>query len=334
VKFLLKVVGYFLASLVALVLCAWLFIELTWKKNYAKLQLPEIHASSDPGVIAQGDYLVHAVSHCSICHEPAEQFKALQPGSTDPGGADLIGGHEWQAGPFGTFHAANITPDSETGIGGLSDGELARVIRQGVRKDGSQAVFMSFVVGPMADEDLTAIISYLRTLPPMKHDNPKDELGLAGKLVMKLFEPRSDPAPQWAPPGGISIERGRYLANGPAWCVGCHTAADPFKGMKFTGAPLSGNPEAEPDPTDPDFEFVEPNLTPDPETGHITQWTEDAFVARFKVGAVFKGTKMPWPNFAHMTEDDVRSIFRYLRSLPPTKNYIGPTRRPKGGKAQ
>lgn len=319
-----KIVGYVLGGLLGLVICAWLYLELTWQKNYTSLPLPNITASKDPEVIARGDYLVHAVAHCSICHQPAEGLKA-----GNAGGTDLVGGFEWEAGPFGNFYAANITSDLQTGIGALSDGEVARIIRHGVRKDGSQAAFMSFAVGPMADEDLMAVISYLRTLPAINHSNPHDEVKLVGKLVMKKFEPRQELPPKWVPPGGISVERGAYITNGPGVCVGCHTEADPMDGFKQVGAPFSGNPMPDPDHTDANFEIVAPNLTPDVETGHITQWSEDAFVARFKGGSVFPGSKMPWPNFAHMTEDDVRSIYRYLRTLPPTKKALGPTRRPK-----
>jgi len=324
VKRFLKIAGYLVAALVALVVCAWLYLELTWKTNYASLPLPNITASKDPEVIARGDYLVHTVAHCSICHQPAEGLKAL-----NPGGTDLVGGFEWQAGPFGTFYAANITSHPVTGIGSLSDGELARIIRHGVRKDGSQAAFMSFAVGQMADEDLMAVISYLRTLAPIDQKNPPDSLGIIGKLVMKKLQPRQAPAPKWVPPGGISVERGEYLTNGPGVCVGCHTDADPMDGFKPKGAPFSGSTMAEPDHSDPAYEILAPNLTPDPETGHITQWSEDAFVSRFKGGSVFPGSKMPWPNFAKMTEEDMRSIYRYLRTLPPTKKAIGPTRRPK-----
>jgi hypothetical protein len=64
--------------------------------------------------------------------------------------------------------------------------------------------------------------------------------------------------------------------------------------------------------------FVTPNLTPDPKTGHIYAWSEDAFVARFKAG-VATGSPMPWQTFSRMTDDDLRALYRYLRSLPPAR---------------
>lgn len=53
-------------------------------------------------------------------------------------------------------------------------------------------------------------------------------------------------------------------------------------------------------------------------------WTEDAFVTRFRQGETIGGTPMPWGAFARMTEDDLRSIFTYLHSLPPVERHTGP----------
>lgn len=80
-------------------------------------------------------------------------------------------------------------------------------------------------------------------------------------------------------------------------------------------------------------EALAPNLTPDVETGHITAWSEEQFVARFIGDTKNKsahGTKMPWPSFALMTDSDVRSLYRHLRTLPTKKNATGPTRRLAG----
>jgi hypothetical protein len=63
---------------------------------------------------------------------------------------------------------------------------------------------------------------------------------------------------------------------------------------------------------------VTPNLTPDPTTGHIYAWTEDQCVARFK-NTVPTASPMPWGTFRNRTEDDLRALYRYLRSLPPAR---------------
>jgi hypothetical protein len=80
---------------------------------------------------------------------------------------------------------------------------------------------------------------------------------------------------------------------------------------------------------DPTKVYVSPNLTPDPDTSPIGAWPEDAFIARFRVGPTIPGTPMPWGAFARMTDDDLRSVYRYLRSLPPTRKAVGPPVQPK-----
>lgn len=61
-----------------------------------------------------------------------------------------------------------------------------------------------------------------------------------------------------------------------------------------------------------------PNLTPDPKTGRIYAWSEDAFVARFEAG-IATGSPMPWRTFSRITDDDLRALYRYFRSLPPAR---------------
>jgi hypothetical protein len=63
--------------------------------------------------------------------------------------------------------------------------------------------------------------------------------------------------------------------------------------------------------------FVTPNLTPDKETGRIALWPQEAFIARFRAGAVIPGTPMPWFSYRTMTDDDLKAIYNYLHSLKP-----------------
>jgi hypothetical protein len=79
--------------------------------------------------------------------------------------------------------------------------------------------------------------------------------------------------------------------------------------------------------------FVSPNLTPDLETSAVGAWSEDAFLARFRLGEAIPGTPMPWGAFARFTDDDVRAIYRYLRSLPPSRNRTGPAVQEKAATA-
>lgn len=319
-------------GLVALVMLGavafFVYVQLTYKRDFSSTPLPAIQASKDPEVIARGAYLAHAVAHCSACHGPADNADERKLADNLD---DLRGGYAIKAGPFGTFYAANLTSDAETGIAKLSDAEVARVVRHGVAPDGRLDAFMMFAVGPMSDEDLTAVISYLRSIPPVPNAVPRDEWGFIAKALSSKFNPRMTAAPTFVREGGVSAERGEYLAKGPAICVGCHSPYDAAKGMELVGPEFSGSFEPEPDATDPSYEIMAPNLTSDPKAGVLGNYTEDTFVDRFKKGGrAVKASIMPWENFARMTDDDLRSIYRFLSKVPPSPRLVGPTRRPKG----
>ena len=328
-KRVLKGLGILLGVLVLVAVGFVVHLNLTYDKDYSATPEPPIKASSDPEIIKRGEYVVHAVAHCSICHVERKLTEGRKKGEFPA----MTGGYVWDLPLFGHFESKNITPDPETGIGNMSDGKLARAIRAGVDRNGKLIPFMRLAVGQMSDEDLTAVVSYLRAQPGVKMKRGDDQPAIIGKLVAKSMAPYTDPPMAHVAPGAEpSIERGRYLANGPGICVGCHSPRDPMKGFVLTGAPFSGEEHAEPDQYEEGQEFVIPNLTPDPETGHLKDWTEDAFVARFDKGRVFKGSKMPWECFLNLTETDRRSLYRYLRSLPPTKHVTGPSHRAVGWK--
>jgi mono/diheme cytochrome c family protein len=153
------------------------------------------------------------------------------------------------------------------------------------------------------------------------------ELTLLGKAIIRFVikpNPRDNKAPQTAPPSTPSVERGEYLVNSVAECAGCHTLRDLRSGA-FTGPHLGGGFEYPAD-TDPSIIFTPPNLTNDP-TGMTGRLTEDQFVARFRLGRVIKESIMPWEAFLTMNEDDVRAIYRYIKTVPPVHNQVVPMRR-------
>ena len=320
-----KWVAYILGAVVLVVLATggWLLASASF--DYGETPYPEVAASSDPAVIAHGEYIANAVAHCSACHSRSEQVKEFALDFSSP----LQGGYVWEIPLFGTYTAANLTSHPDA-LARYQDREVARAIRSAVGTDGKLAPMMRFGVGPMADEDLAAVVSYIRTQPPVEANQPRPQYGMLAKLLSRRFGPRVDPGPPYVPAGEASVERGRYLVLGPANCSGCHTPLDPMAGFASVGPPMSGAFAPEPDATDPDFEIAAPNLTPDPATGHITNWSEDAFVARFQGGRVVRGSPMPWENFQRLTEADIRSVYRFLMTLEPVEHNVGPTRRPKG----
>lgn len=282
---------------------------------------PDVHASTNPAVIERGRYLAMSPAHCADCHSAPEENANLENGSEVP----LSGGKAFHL-PVGTFTAPNITPDPNTGIGRYDDRELARMLRYGVRPDGRAALpFMPF--NDLADDDLGALISYLRSRPAVRHQVPPHEPNTAGRVIKAwVLEPRgpSDAVPKSVEPSPTA-EYGRYLAHNVANCVGCHTKLDLRTG-KFDG-PLFGGGAVHPSSDDPNRKFVTPNLTPDPRWGWIADWPEDVFVARMKVGKVHPGSPMPWHALKRMTDDDLRAVYRYLKMVPPAAGGPDPANR-------
>jgi mono/diheme cytochrome c family protein len=327
VKRLLKILGIGLGLGIVLVACVVGYFAAKWPPTYEDTPEPAITASDDPEVIARGDYLFHAVAHCGTCHAPRTDVYALEPG------AKIVprGGGEWKMGPLGTLRSPNLTSDA-TGIASLSDGQIARAIRHNVKADHTPATMM-IGVGGMCDEDLAAIVSYMRTIPPVSHEVAPSELGVMGKLLfqgpMGFFgAPKDYPIPPFVKEGGVGVERGRYLFEGPAFCAGCHSdIAWDGEAIAFVGQIGSGRVDPNfVDEDDPNFVFVAPNLTPEPQTGAIAGWSEAQFIERMRAGRTFKATPMPWENYRLMTDDDLKSIYAYLQQLPPTEKFIGPSR--------
>jgi mono/diheme cytochrome c family protein len=325
---LIKWVGILVAVVVLGLGAALGWVLVTWDADYSAMPKPAITASTEPAVVAHGEYLFHAVAHCSICHGGPSAI-ARKRGDRSP----QVGGYVFHAGPFGTFVARNLTADRETGLGAQTDGEIARVLRSAVDRDGHFVPFMKLGVGAIADEDLTALVSYLRTLPAVRRQEEAEAWGLLAKaLAATRFKPATQvPPPYAAQAAEPSIARGNYLANGPAACRYCHTRHDAMAGFVEVAPAFTGG-DVEPDESDAASEFAAPNLTPDATSSPIAAWDEATFVTRFRGGRVFAGSHMPWENFAELTESDVRSLYRYLRSLPPVATAAGPSRRPAGWK--
>ena len=144
-----------------------------------------------------------------------------------------------------------------------------------------------------------------------------------------------------------AVERGAYLVT-IGGCNDCHT---PFKLGPNGPEPdmtrtLSGHPQdvempEAPSPNGPwiwsgaatNTAFAGPwgvsyafNLTPDEHTG-IGIWTEDIFMKTIRTGRHWGVARpilppMPWFNYRQMTDDDLRAVYAYLRSIPPIRNKV------------
>lgn len=296
--------------------------------QYPTTAYPELAASTDPALVERGRYLARGPAHCAQCHTTPDRERPQ-----DVAHAPFSGGLEFAMGPLGSLYARNLTPHATTGIGRRTDAELARTLRTGVLPEGEISIFMRISAAELGDEDIVAVLSYLRSLEPVENEVPDRQFTLMGKAVVRYAFPPFTPRDTvieavQASPDGPTEARGRYLAEHVAVCVLCHTEFDQATFEPIGPKGGGGTAEAS-HGADSDMEFCAPNLTSHP-TGVTGRLTEDAFVARLKAGRVHKSSIMPWEGFQATTDDDLRSIYRYLRTLPQVDRDTGPGYRPVG----
>lgn len=276
--------------------------------------LPAIHASTDSAVVARGRYLVYGPAHCAQCHTPNADAAALNDGKELP----LCGGYVFDL-DFGKVYTSNLTPDA-TGIANISDGQITRAIRHGVRHDNlAMLPFMQFQY--LSDEDLTAIVSFLRSQPPVRNDVSRFDLNFLGKAINAfLIKPdgaKGEVAKTVTP--DTTAAYGKYMVNAVANCRSCHTERSQLT-AEFIGEELAGGNTFE--HPEKGFTLTTPNLTPDPKTGRIHDWTFEMFRDRFRTGKLIPESEMPWNQFKHLSDNDLNAIYKYLMSVPPVENEI------------
>jgi hypothetical protein len=283
-----------------------------------KRALTDRKFEATPERLKRGAYLVEHVAGCTDCHSPQE------PG---PNGMEILPTKKGSGQIFpipglpGTLVAPNITPDPETGIGNWTDDQLARAIREGISHDG-QTLFPMMPYAHyrrMSDEDLASVIVYIRSLPPISNPLPRTDIHFPVKyLVRGVPEPitQTVQADLSSP-----VSRGEYLVN-LAVCSECHTPIKrgrPDVAMKFAGGQVF----------DPLGKVASANITPDA-TG-IGNYTEDMFVTAFRTGYVGKrqlNTMMPWQFYSGQTDEDLKAMYAYLRTLPPIVHRVDNSKPP------
>lgn len=315
VKKILKWTGIVLLSLIAI----FVVLVFTLQNKKFDAPYPAIHAVSDSAMIARGKYLVFGPAHCSGCHSPVANQEKIKKGEELP----LIGGYEFAL-PIGKIYSRNITPDKETGIGNLPDSVIARSLRYGVGYDG-RAIFDFMPFHNLSDEDLTAVISYVRSQQPVVNKVPPASMNFIGKAVkaflIKPVGPDGEVVKTIA--ADTTVAYGKYLAVYVSNCRGCHTNRNLMTGA-YIGADFAGGLKFE-SAIEKGAYCVTPNITPDKETGRITGWTVEQFITRFRQKTIIPISEMPWDQFRKMSDNDLKAIFYYLQTLPPIKNDTGPS---------
>ena len=211
----------------------------------------------------------------------------------------------------GKVVASNLTT-GQGGVGGeYTNAGWVKAIRHGVRMDGTPLLFMpSTEFYYLSDRDLTAVIAYIQTAPPMDNVLPPSSVSPIGRLVMMVpgitfipaeLIPHDAPRPA-APPVGITAEYGEYLTQS---CKVCH-------GLTMSGGQIPAFPASWPPALD--LTWGEGSALP--------LWTEDDFIHAMRTGQTPGGielrkTYMPWTSYRHMSDDELRAVWVYLQSLPP-----------------
>ncbi len=263
--------------------------------------------------LLRGKYLVDGVNGCFGCHTDQDWSK---PGAPPVAGREGSG-HIWSDQDMPWLVAPNITPDKETGIGNWTDDTLARAIREGIGHDG-RALFPMMPYPHyrlMSDEDLASVIVYLRTVPPVKNQLPTTKMPFPLNFLIQNV-PQPVTAAISAPPQSNQVAYGGYLVNLAA-CADCHTPQEngkPIPGMEFAGGFLLHEPKGD---------VVSANITP--AASGIGYYNEATFIQALrmgKVGARPLRSSMPFYFYGKMSDEDLRAIFAYLKTLKPVKHQL------------
>jgi mono/diheme cytochrome c family protein len=315
----------FTAGLVSLAALAILATLVRYPRTFDR-HVAAPAASTDPAVLARGHYIVYGPGRCADCHSADGTRERLNRGEDVP----LTGGSGENT-YLGSWAAPNLTPDSATGLGRVSASQFARMMRHGINREGHIALPFMDAFADLTDADLVAVWSYLSALPPQPGVAPRATVNLLGKIALAWFiDPYAPTRPTLADlTPAPTPEYGQYVAEALAGCGACHTARNLQTG-EYTSPRFSGGLSFK-SRLDPASMYVSPNLTPDAETGHITRWTEDQFLHRFRSVPFRTDSPMPWAGFQRMTDVDLRAIYRYLRSLPPARHDVGPSVQPRRG---
>lgn len=268
-----------------------------------------------PERLARGRYLVtSAETPCMLCHSPVDTSDGVLKVKA---GMELAG-RNWTSDGTPFVTAPNLTSDRETGIGDWTDDQLARAIREGIGHDGR----VLFPIMPyehyreMSDEDLASIVVYLRSVKPIRNPLPPSSVPFPlNRLIMNVPQPVIAPV---EPDLSTAEKRGKYITT-LAVCTECHTPMDD-KGNKVPGMEFAGGQ------TMP-FAGVTPaasaNLTPSP--NGIPYYTEALFIETIRTGKVRSrqlSSMMPTRYFREMTDQDLKDIFAYLKTLKPVDHYV------------
>ena len=314
-------IGGLVAVAIVIVGVLAIYVSVAWNRPIRR-PVVALSAPRSAAAVDRGRHLYNYSMSCWTCHGSRG---GLMPNEPQAGGREF---DLRDVGPgFGLYYGTNLTSDAETGIGAFSDGELVRALREGIGHDGRllfPVMPYSFYHG-LSDDDALAVVAYMRTLPPVRNPVPRRRPSFAARALITFgaLKPEAPiQAPVVAPPPGVTVEYGRYLAWHASGCAECHSPRSPKNGQFDPKRPLAGGLFPFPERN---MEATGSNLTPDVATG-LGAWTEEQFLYTMRHGTRPDGrvmpTFMPWPIYAEWSDEDLRALWMYLRSLPPDVHAI------------
>jgi mono/diheme cytochrome c family protein len=246
---------------------------------------------SDAAAIAHGKHLAETRG-CNDCH-----------------GKDYAGNRVIEDGAMGRLHGPNLTRGKGGRVAGFKDEDWVRAIRHGVGPDGLGLFVMpSEEYAHFSDEDLGALIAYLKTIPSVDRERVPTELGPVSrvllatgkmKLAAEVIDHPSVKPKSIAP--AVSVDYGRYVA---ASCMGCH-------GPNFSGGKIEVGPPSWPQAA---------NLTPHADA-RLTKWSESDFLQVMRTAKRPDGTDLDpvMPRaFGQMNDVELKALWAFFKSLPAT----------------
>jgi|TARA_B110000116_G_scaffold166617_1_gene144018 mono/diheme cytochrome c family protein len=277
------------------------YLTLLWTLSFSALSTSTVLTTMEDKAISRGEY-VFDLGGCASCHTKDQSLA---------GGVELVT-------PFGTFYGPNISPDFQYGIGGWTDNEFIKAMREGVSPEGEHYYpafpYTSYI--NMSKQDLIDLKAYLDAQDPVSESSlshavsfPFNQRGLLGLWkIINTTEP-------WAPDPNqdANWNRGSYLANGPGHCTQCHTPRNLIGGLKSSTG-MVGNEQG------PEGENVPPLL--DVNKLAFGNWSEEDIAFALEIGMTPEGDFLGG-SMSHvlenttgkMTAEDIQAISEYLYSL-------------------
>ena len=306
-KRLLKILLLILGALLLIILAIALYINISGIPKYDNPGVT-FELKADSAAIAEGARISSML--CSECHRGEDGklsgafIKDLPPS-------------------FGKAWSANITQHSTYGIGDWSAGEIAYMIRTGVKKDGSYAPPYMPKFPLMADEDLNAVIAFLKSDHPIVQPSSTASIPCKPSFLVKVLSrfafvpmPYSE-EPIKMPDPEDKLAFGKYLATAKFACFECHSAEfktnlplDPENSAGYMGG---GNPMLN---LDGDV-ILTANITPH-ETSGIGAWTFNEFEQAVRWGIGRDGEPMRYPMIPYtaLKDAELEAIWAYIMTVP------------------